>query len=187
MKINDSFLVAHKWTSLYNAMPEKEGEVPKLLGGVEEKRLAQLVRESLLPASFVLGTDEERIQQFLFDHVWVRLHCSNCLSGLDFYLFDIAVRISPAIAGNWMKYLVGEAPGDPMTEVTVKKVQSTFMPLEAVEELSILVTRRMKSYSLWPERKQRWINRNTQAVERARKLWETSQKQKSPLLQKSLS
>lgn len=170
--MSSEFDEAVRWLVTYNLMPEEEGKEPVLRFGVSEDRYAEMARPfgNVYPAWGVSNLESTR--HLLRASLWDKLACMFAGPGVSYFVFDLGYRTDARVTGNWLKLLAKETIDEPVTKQTWTRLQGNYMPEEIVEELTIYYQRRMKSFVQWNERKHRWTNRNTQAAERARKLWQ---------------
>lgn len=168
--LDDGWQSAHHWTSFYNKMPGSGGVRDELRFGVAEENYAALARFVNGSDQAWLLSDHAAMEQVLRKALWDLLCCGNAPPGVSFLVYDLGYRVSPRIVRNWCKLLVGELPDEPLTANSWSDVQQRYEPDAVINYLSDGYIRRVRSTVGWAENKQWWLNRNTQAVRRARKL-----------------
>jgi len=164
------FVLAYGYMAAYNLMPEEEGKKPDLRHGLTEKSYAEYTRSAGRAFPPFHLADESDCYEAAYAGGWIPLLAGAAPTGCSYYLMDLSCRVPPRVVANWLKMLVGEIPDEEVTEKTWKRINNKLAPVEIIEALSGLCRRRLKTHLDWEMKKHWWINRNTQAVERAKKM-----------------
>jgi hypothetical protein len=173
----ERFIEAFTWLKKYDRMPvEEEGEEIEeieYVHGLRRYKFETLAERFGMEYSVFVAPVAASVEAVV-RALWRELGCVWAPVGVDFYVLDLSYRFNDRIVKNWLRFLLGDLPMTteaPLDRLIWERLKERYGAEELLQELSALCYRRMKSTNEWTLNRQRLVNRNTQALQRAKKMY----------------